>query len=330
LGATGFIGGQIVIAAHLKGWHVRAARRNPNSVGALSDIAPNERFEWVYADLANADSLFKAMRGYDIVFHAAATYPQNFRDIAHEVALAKAEMQNVIEAAQAARVSKLIYTSSLTTLTATPPPQINIAQLTTPLADENRFYKPGSVQSAYFEAKFAMEQMALQAAQNLDVCILLPTAVFGPGDIKPTTSIVIRDSAKLIRRGLPLVYFDAVINAVDGRDVAQAHVMAAELGKRGERYIIGGTNASLLSLMLEIAHALNKKPHTIKIARRLVKNIVKVSDWLPFTHMPENFRTFEYWQPVSDAKIRSEFGYTSRPLQETVRDTLRWFEKMAM
>lgn len=314
LGATGFIGGQIARAALARGWRVRAARRRPGATGAIGD-AP---VAWVEASLADEMSLARAMRDSEVVFHAAASYPQDFRNIPRAVAQAGEEMARVLRAARQAGVRRLVYTSSLTTLGLAGPGR---------LADETLFYTPGAARSAYFEAKHVMEQLALAAARDpaagLEVVALLPSAVFGPGDIKPTTSVVIRDAA----RGRYPFYFDAVINAVDGRDVAWTHIAAAERGRSGERYILGGHNLTLRQLLETVDAIAGRRQARIRLSRRLVRALVSLTDRLPFTHLPENFRTFEFWQPVSSHKAQAELGHTIRPFEETVRDTLVWFQE---
>ncbi|HEY3340366.1 MAG TPA: NAD(P)H-binding protein, partial [Anaerolineae bacterium] len=137
LGATGFIGGHIARASLDAGWTVRAVRRNPNNTGAIGEL----QVEWVTANLADVDSLRRAMAGCDVVFHAAGAYPQDFRHIQREVAMARAEMDNVLQAARTARVGRLIYTSSITTIGVPPPGRI---------ADERDAYRAGTAHSAYY------------------------------------------------------------------------------------------------------------------------------------------------------------------------------------
>jgi dihydroflavonol-4-reductase len=309
LGATGFIGGQIARAAVERGWWVRAARRDPARTGAIGDLP----VEWAWADLRERDSLAAAMQGCDVVFHAAAVYPQDFRHIARAVAEARAEMKRVLDAARAAGVGRVIYTSSLTTLARRFTPGMQ------PL-DECSFYAPGEANSAYYEAKLAMEQIALNA-RDLEVIITLPTAVFGPGDVKPTTGLVIREAG----RGRIPLYFDAVINCVDGRDVAASHLAAAERGRAGERYILGGHNLSLRELFETVDRCQGVRRRRLRLSRRAVRALVHWADALPFVSLPENLRTFEFWGPVSSQKAMQELGHTARPFDETVRDTLAWF-----
>ena len=310
LGATGFIGGHIARAAVNAGWHVRAVRRNPDHVGAIGDVP----VEWVTGNLIDVDSLRRAIAGCEVVYHAAAAYPQDFRHIEREVGLARAEMDNVLQAARTARATRIVYTSSVTTIGIPPPGR---------LADERDVYRPGTAKSAYFEAKYAMERLALRESRSPDVIVLLPTAVFGPGDVKPTTGVVIRDAAW----GRFPIYFDATINAVDVRDMAQSHIAAATRGRRGERYILGGRNLSIYELLKAACQAGGVPPPRLKLARSTVGWLVKVADLIPFVRLPENLRTFQLWQPVSWQKAQKELGHTARDFEETVRDTVEWFRQ---
>jgi len=313
LGATGFIGGQIARAALEAGYGVRALRRR-HTVGALADVA--HQIEWVQGDLDDVGTLAEAASGCDVLFHAAAHYTHNSRDIPGETAYAQAQMQRVLDAARRGGVQRLIYTSSLTTLG--PPAQAGR------LADERDFYLPGSSDSAYYEVKYAMEQAALQAATDgLGVVVLLPTAVFGPGDIKPTTGQLLLEVA----RGRIPAYFDAVLNVVDGRDVAAMHVAAAERGRVGQRYIIGGHNLSLRQGLTSAAQVAGVAPPRFKLPLPLVNALVRLADALPGVHLPEHARTFRFWQPVSSLKAEHELGLQARPFEHTVRDTLVWFRE---
>ena len=227
LGATGFIGGQIARAAVARGWQVRGLRRRPHATGAVGDL----EVEWVSGDLADPASLVAAMRGCPLVFHAAAYYPHRARDVWDTVRHGVTGMRNVLAAASAAGVKRLVYTSALTTVGPPSDPR--------QLAGERDLYTPGSVPLPYFEVKWAMEMEAARAtAQGLPVVTLLPTAVFGPGDVKPTTGVILL----MVARGQLPVTVEGTINVVDGRDVAAGHVAAAERGRPGRRYILGGHN----------------------------------------------------------------------------------------
>ena len=321
LGATGFIGGHIARAALARGWRVRALRRRPDAVGAIGDVAG--QIEWIQGELPfqtfevsqDLEGLREAMRGCDVVFHAAAAYPHTARDIAGWVRRSVMQMRAVLAAASDAGVRRLVYTSTLTTIG--PPGQPGR------LADERDFYAPGTSGSAYYEAKFAMEQEALRAAvQGLPVVILNPAAVFGPGDVKPTTGELILRVAK----GQFPFYFQATINAVDGRDVAEAHVAAAECGQVGERYIVGGHNLTLKDGLTIAARAANVAPPRWEIPRKVIDALIGASNGLRLP-LPENVKTLCFWQPLNSEKAQREFGLSPRAFDETARDTIAWFRE---
>ena len=135
LGATGFIGGHIAKKAQSVGWRVHGFRRNPDSVGHLQ----GQKIKWFEGSLEDYPSLLQAMTGMDYVFHAAASYPGvcNPALVQERVASATEQMKNVIRATREAKVKRLIYTSSLTTIGA-PPADENR------LADERDFYQTGT------------------------------------------------------------------------------------------------------------------------------------------------------------------------------------------
>ncbi|MCS6774052.1 MAG: NAD-dependent epimerase/dehydratase family protein [Thermoflexales bacterium] len=309
LGATGFIGGQIVRAAIARGWQVRAARRTPYRVGAIGDLP----VAWVQADLNDTESLIRAMRGCHLLFHAAAAYPQNFRRIEQAVAEAQAEIGRVIQAARSAGIQRLVYTSSLTTMARRYTPGM------APLSERDS-YVPGSARSAYYEAKLVMEQAVL-AASDLHPVALLPTAVFGPGDVKPTTGRVLLEAA----RGRIPFYFDAVINVVDCRDVAATHLVAAERGRDGARYALGGHNLTLRAILETVDRVQGVHRRRLRLPRAGVKALVHLMDALPWVALPENARTFEFWCPIDSSLATRELGHAPRPFDETVRDALAWF-----
>jgi dihydroflavonol-4-reductase len=313
LGGTGFIGGQIVRSALAAGYTVRVLRRR-HTVGALADVA--RQVEWVTGNLDDVDSLVQAASGCDVLFHAAGYYPGSARDIAAAVGYGREQMGRVLDAARKASVQRLIYTSSLTTVG--PPSEPGR------LADERDFYVPDSSDSAYYEAKFAMEQMALRAAADgMSIVILLPTAVFGPGDVKPTTGQVLIEVAK---RGMP-VYIDAALNVVDGRDVADAHIVAAEKGRSGQRYIIGGHDVTLRQALTAATEAAGVKAPRLQLPWAAVRAVVRFSDALPGIEMPDHGRTLHLLQPLSTLKAERELGLRARPLEETLDETLAWFRE---
>jgi dihydroflavonol-4-reductase len=317
LGATGFIGGHIAKAALAAGWEVRGLRRRTNRSGHLGELPVS----WVRGDLKDYAALRLAMDRVDVVFHAAAFYPTdgNPRKVRQQVEYAEREIQNVLAAALAAKVKRFVFTSTLTTI-GHPPAEENR------LADERDFYVPGSLpKSAYYEAKFAMEQMVLEAvAQKIPAVVLNPTAVFGPGDVNLTLGGLLI----AVARGRMIGWLPGEINVVDVRDVAAAHLAAAEQGIIGERYILGGHNYTVREALTLAANVAGVKAPRFEIPLWLLKSTVGLGDLLPFLPFPANhLRTVEYWQGYNCQKAYQTLGLTARPFRDTVWDALDWFRK---
>jgi dihydroflavonol-4-reductase len=307
LGATGFIGGHIAREAAVRGWQVRALRRDPQAVGAIGDV----NVEWVNGDLANRSSLIAAMRGCDVVFHSAGAYPHGTRQIDRDVQNALDQLRHVIAAARETKPDRLIYTSSFTT--------IGLPGEANRLADERDQYRPGTAGDAYYEAKWAMEVEALNA--GLPIVSLNPAAVFGPGDVHLAVSEIVIMAAK----GRAPFYFDATFGAIDVRDVAAAHLNAVERGRVGERYILSNHNMTLRDGLALIAHASGRKPPTLHIGPHLLNAIITVGKYLP-GGMIGHLRTMQFWQPLNNGKAAAELDLPSRPLADTLHDALAWFK----
>ncbi len=310
LGATGFIGGQIVRAALAGGLQVRGMRRRPSATGAIGDLD----VEWVTGDLADPASLVTAMRGCPLVFHAAGYYPHRARDIQETVRHGVTGMRNVLNAAVTAGVKRLVYTSALTTVGPPADPSR--------LASEYDLYTPYSVCNPYYEVKWAMEMEAIRAAaQGLQVVVVLPTAVFGPGDVKPTTSSLLL----AVAQGRVPGYVEGTINVVDGRDVARGHVSAARRGKPGQRYLLGGHNLTIREVLTVASEAVGRRPPGIKLPSWLVRVVAGLGGKLGIagTH---HLRAIDRWQPLDTSRTRSELGLPQPiPFEQTCRDTLDWF-----
>lgn len=310
LGATGFIGGQIARAARAQGWEVRGMRRRPNAVGAIGDLD----IEWVSGDLTDPASLVTVMRGCPLVFHAAGYYPQRARNAWEAVRHGVVGMRHALAAAAAAGVKRFVYTSALTTIGKPADPGR--------LAAEQDLYIPGSTANPYFEAKWAMEMEALRAtAQGLAVITLLPTAVFGPGDVKPTTGALLL----AVAHGRVPGYPPGQINVVDVRDVAAGHIAAARYGQPNQRYILGGHNLSFREMLATMAAAAGRKPPRLQLPSWAVQNAAALANRLGIagTH---HLRAIREWQPLDTAQARAKLKLPDPiPFDQTCRDALQWF-----
>lgn len=317
LGATGFIGGHITKAALAEGWEVHGLRRTPGFIGHL---AAEDSIEWHLGDLKNESSLRDAMRGIELVFHAAAHYPKRTQKLSvkEHVEFAEREVASVLAAASATKVQRLVYTSTLTTIGLPPPGSGR-------LADERDVYQPGDLPgSAYAEAKAAMERAVLEKQDELDVVVTNPTAVFGPGDVHLTLGRLLI----AVARGYAKAWLPVEVNVVDVRDVAAAHISAAKHGITGQRYILGGHNMSLRKSLLIAARAAGVTPPKFKIPLGLINALAWLGDRLPFLPLPTNhLHGVRHWQGYNTAVAERQLGLKARPFEDTVRDALDWFRQ---
>ncbi len=311
LGATGFIGGHIARAALGRGWQVRGLRRRPGAVGHLGQ----ESIAWFDGDLDAPDSLQPAFDGADVVFHAAGYYPKSGEPVHRHLARALRQTRSVLDASRRAAVPRLVYISSLTTI-GTPPPGAGR------LADERDRYLPGSLpRSAYYEGKYAMESEVLRGDHGVPVVVLNPTAVLGPGDVHLTLARLLL----AIGRGWALAWLPAELNVVDVRDVAQAVVRAAEAGRPGERYLLGGHNLSLHRLLSIACRMAGVPPPRFGLPLWCVDAVVLLSDLVPPLRFAANhLRAIRLWQPYNCEKARRVLGLSPRPLEATLRDSFDW------
>lgn len=314
LGATGFIGGQIVRAALARGWEVRGVRRRPDAVGALDDLT--DQIEWVQADLTDPASLVAALRGCPLLFHAAAYYPQGNPDPWAAVQHGISGMRNLLSAASRSGVKRVVYTSSSSTVG--PPSQPN------QLANEDDLYLPGTAQLPYFEAKWAMEQEALRAsAQGLPMVVVIPGAVIGPEDVKPTTSSILL----MVARGRLRWSVEGALNVIDGRDLAAGQVLAAKRGRPGRRYIIGGHNLSIEEMLTNMAEVAEVSPPRRTLPVGLVERLARLGRKLRIPSAGQ-VEAIQHWQPLDTTRAEEELGLPApRPFKETCQDTLEWFRQ---
>ncbi|MCC7352638.1 MAG: NAD-dependent epimerase/dehydratase family protein, partial [Anaerolineae bacterium] len=253
-------------------------------------------------------------------------YPTNSVDTARMLAAARRQMTNVLAAARSTGVERAVYTSSLSTIG--PPRRAD------GLATEEDLYSPGLARHPYWEIKWAQEEIARRfAAEGLPVIILNPTAVFGPGDVKPTTGRVVIAAVRSRCRFYP----DLRTNVIDVRDVAQAHLAASEHGRSGERYILGAYNITGREQVAALAEVEGLPPPSFKIplpgwlfgpARLLEHGLYRLAPQARFLVPTQamEFQRLGGWYDSS--KAEQELGLrASRTLVETMRDTVAWFRQ---
>src|SRR6059036_3156496 len=227
-GASGFIGANLVHELVARGHRVKALLRPESDLRGLKGAD----FERVAGDLSDREQLMSGMRGCDWCFHVAASYHLWLRDYAPMFAANVEGTRHVIEAAVRAGCSRIVYTSTVGCIGL--PRAVN--GVVTP-TDESTPVAEAQMSNHYKLSKWKAEIVARElATQGAPVVIVNPSAPVGPRDVKPTpTGQVIVD---FLNRKMP-AYLDTGLNWVHVRDVAIGHILAAEKGRIGERYILG-------------------------------------------------------------------------------------------
>jgi len=328
-GATGFIGTRLVQALVEQGQRVRALSRR-DRIDPLPGYRPgepgpleHELVEIVRGDITDVDSLQRGMEGCHRVFHLAA-YAKNWAPDPQTYYRLNVEgMRNVFQAARRQGVERVVWTSSIVTFGPTPPGVVG---------DESLPRSTPAYLTEYEETKAIAEKEALRAAADgFPVVIVNPTRVYGPGHLTEGNAL-----ARLIDdydRGRVPVLLNRGVNVgnyvlVD--DVVQGQLLAMQRGRVGERYILGGENASLREFFRTIDRVSGKTHWQIPMLH--VTPLVfawlqkKRAQWFGVypTITPGWVRTFLVdWAYRSDKAVR-ELGYRPTSLEDGVRLTYRW------
>lgn len=321
LGGTGFVGMNLVRALVGAGHDVVATRRER----ANTLFARRLGAKLVCCDLAEVDSMVEVMRGREVVFMCAGHYPRYSLDLDSEVGLARTLAKNSMQAAVKAGVGRYVLTSSVATVG---PPRAGGR-----LSNETDPMDPRARDSVYFAVKLAIEEQALAAErQGLDVVVLCPTGIIGTLDVKAGTGFVI----VAIGNGMMPLHVDGRTNIVDADDMAAAHVVAAERGRRGERYIVGGHNTTVRALMEMVAEELGVPLHSWRIPLRLAAALATLDEMRCATvrgfSRPFLAREFvdivRYGLWVDTSKARDELGLAApTPLNVTIKKACTWYRR---
>jgi dihydroflavonol-4-reductase len=315
------LGGNLAAELVAAGHEVVATRRAGTAIAHLADLS----ITWRDADLGSVDALTAAFAGSDAVFHCAAAVSGR-RNVTPELTAANVTgTEHVIAAVIAARVPRLVHTSSVVAV-----------GLTTDGApcDETatwNFARDG-LDDGYAITKHRAEEVVRAAGDRVDWVIVNPTYMFGPRDARPSSGKLIVD---LVHRRVP-GWTPGYNNFVDARDVARGMIAAWQRGTRGERYILGGHDMMYRDMMRLVAGVAGVKPPRFGVPRPLGWLVGKWGDFVesrgkePLVNSTRIRYAFsDTFRFTSDKAIR-ELGYTFRPLEDAVRDALAWFRAHAM
>ena len=317
-GGAGFLGSAIVRELVAAGTPVRVLARNGEPLDNLEGIDA----EVVFGDVLSPSDCRNAVAGCEVVYHAAAIYESWAPNPTRMYEVNIRGTFNMLEAARRAGVSRVVYTASIVALGR---PAVGT------IGDETTAYEAWDLDFPYCRTKYLSLMTARDfAAWGLDVRMVCPGIVLGPGDIRPTPS------GKLIIntvKGYAPGYIDGGASYVDVRDVAHVHVLAAERGKAGEVYLGTVHNLDNRALIAAIAKVAGVKVRNFRIPTMLAIASVKQMERLALKTGKEPLITLPFMtyslRPAfyNNAKSVTELGATYRPLEETIADAIEYFRR---
>jgi dihydroflavonol-4-reductase len=321
-GANGFIGSRLVHALIERGQRVKGFVRAESDLRQLRDL-PEDRFLLAVGDVRIEHTVYRALAGCDRMYHVAANYklwdkhPQRILEPAIEGTHA------TLEAARKRGVSKIVFTSSVGAL--------GVSRVAEPMDEEHEFNLVDP--DPYVRAKYESEMLALEMAdKGLPVVSVLPSAVVGPGDWKPTPTgaVILRYLKTAPHLRIPVCEGGA--NYADVDDVVNGHILAMEKGQIGQRYILGGENLTheqLIETLSDITDLAlpGRKIGTglIQLVGRLLELRARLGGLDPIvTYRAARDQLGAYlW--VTSERAESELGYEHRPAREALARAVRFY-----
>jgi len=318
-GATGFLGSHVARQLVDAGHSVRVLVRRSSNLQALEGMA----VERVVGDLQDAPSIASAMKGVRRVFHVAADYRLWTRD-PDEIYRTNVEgTLRLLEAAGEAGVEKVVYTSTVAT--------IAVPGHGAQLPNEDTRATLSQMIGHYKRSKFLAELEAIKAAAaGVPVVIVNPTAPVGPGDWKPTpTGKIVVD----FLNGKMPAYVDTGLNLAPVESVAAGHLLAAEKGRIGERYILGGRNMTLKQILEALAPIAGRSaprvrlPHAVALAAGYADELFsKITGREPRIPV-EGVKMSRHKMFVASDKAERELGYAPGDIDAALERAVRWYQQ---
>jgi dihydroflavonol-4-reductase len=315
-GATGFVGSAVARALLTAGHELRVLAR-PNGDRGNLDGLPVAIAEGSLEDEA---AVARAVAGCRYLFHVAADYRLWVPDPAPMFRANVDGTRTLMEAALGAGVERIVHTSSVAVL----------GLVAEGAADEATPSRIDDMIGPYKRSKFAAEEVvkALVAERRLPAVIVNPSTPVGPRDRKPTpTGRVILDAA----RGRLPGFVDTGLNIVHVDDVATGHLLAAERGRIGERYILGGENLPLAAILAEVARLTGRRPPGFEVPYWLAypaaigsELAARITGKIPLATR-DSVRMSRKKMYFTSAKAERELGYRPRPARAAIADAVAWF-----
>jgi dihydroflavonol-4-reductase len=316
-GATGFVGAAVARALLQAGREVRLLVRSTADRRNIRDL-PAEIHE---GDVTDLESLRRAAAGCVQIYHVAALYKLWVR---HKQEIYESNVtgtENVLRAARECNAEKIIYTSSVATL--------GLPENGTPGTEETPVSLVDMI-GHYKRSKYLAEQVALRyAREGLPVVIVNPSTPVGIADVKPTpTGKIIVD----FLTGRMPAYVDTGLNLIDVEDVAAGHLLAAEKGKVGEKYILGNENLTLQQILVLLSEITDRPAPRFKAPYLLALGVAyadaAVARLIPGREPsipPVGVKLSKKKMFFDAGKAVRELGLPQTPVREALRKAVAWF-----
>ncbi|HEY2820943.1 MAG TPA: hopanoid-associated sugar epimerase [Candidatus Acidoferrum sp.] len=315
-GASGFLGSHIARQLVARGEPVRVLLRPSSQNRAIADLP----LEYVTGDLRDTASLDKALAGVTRAFHVAADYRLWAKDSKDIYDSNVGGTKNILAAARRAGVQQFIYTSTVATIAVDRPAPPN----------EKTDAKLEEMIGHYKRSKWMAEREVLNAAkEGFPVIIAMPTTPVGPWDWKPTpTGKIIVD----FLNGKMPGYVDTGLNFVGVEECAAGHLLVAEKGKVGERYLLGSENLTLkqvldlLANITKLPAPMLKLPHGVALgaayASTFFSRLVGKEPGIPV----EGVKIAQHKMFVDCSRAQRELGFKAGPVSAALQRAVAWYE----
>ena len=322
-GASGFVGANLVHELVARGHSVKALLRPESDVRGLYGVD----FQRVTGDLLDRTVLDREMAGCDWCFHVAASYQLWMRNYKPMYQANVEGTRNVLEAAGKAGCVRVVYTSTVGTIGL--PKKVD--GKFTPTNETDKATED-QMTNDYKRSKFQAEEVAMNLFRKngLPLVIVNPTAPVGPRDVKPTpTGQLIVD---FLNRRVP-AYLDTGLNWVHVRDVAIGHILAAERGSFGERYILGHAqgNWTMKEMLRTLEDITGIRAPRVRIPYAVAYQAAKVNEMISFvTGSPPRaplagVRMAKYKMWFNPAKALEQLGLPQTPPKQALAEAVAWF-----
>ena len=316
-GSSGFVGSAVARQVLSKAAKLRLIVRSSSPRANLDGLDA----EVIEGNLMDRDAVRRAMRGVDSLFHVAADY-RIFAPDPEEIVRNNRDMTRcVMEAALEAGVKRIVYTSSVATLA---------VHTDGRSGDEDHGLSEATAIGAYKRSKVVAERLVERMVRDhkLPAVIVNPSTPIGPRDIKPTpTGRIVLEAAA----GRMPAYVETGLNLVHVDDVAAGHLAAHAHGTVGSKYVLGGQNVDLKTMLGDIAEMVGLKPPRIRLPRLalfpvafIAEQIARITGSEPMATV-DGLRMAKYRMFFSSAKAERELHYRARPYREALREAIDWY-----